>query len=135
MECPPIWWMSLGWRGVIMIHFYRKPHWGIAKLLYRPYRLTLIWKESGKNIYFLKKRSGKYHHFVTKSQGKSGNFFFKSLHTPWQELYLRGRSKIRNAGGWVGFVIFVTMRYEKYGGMGGLNVVRYVTQMKKLKMH
>ena len=37
-------------------------------------------------------------------------------------------------GGWVVAVIFVTMRYEKYGGWGS-NVVRYVTQMKKLKTH
>ena len=29
----------------------------------------------------------------------------------------------------MGVVIFVRMRYEKYGG-GGLNVVRYVTQIR-----
>ena len=31
---------------------------------------------------------------------------------------LRGRSKKSNTGGW-GVFIFVTMRYEKYGGWGG----------------
>ena len=32
--------------------------------------------------------------------------------------FLMAVQKIRNAEGWVGVVIFVTMRYEKYGGWG-----------------
>ena len=38
-------------------------------------------------------------------------------------------------GGWIVFVIFVMMRYEKCERGGGLNEVPYVTQRKKLKTH
>ena len=42
--------------------------------------------------------------------------------------------KIRNAGGAGVEVIFVTKRYENLGGCGGLNSLRYVTQMKIWKI-
>ena len=44
--------------------------------------------------------------------------------------------KIRNAGGMAGFRHFCYDALRKICGVGGgLNVVRYVTQMKKLKTH
>ena len=35
--------------------------------------------------------------------------------------------KIRNTGVWVGIIIFVTVRYKKYGGWGSKCGVRCVT--------
>ena len=49
------------------------------------------------------------------------------------EITKRPFKKYVTQGGWVGVVIFVKMRYEKYGGWGGLNVLRYVTQIKEIE--
>ena len=44
-------------------------------------------------------------------------FRFKKIHRHDEE-YMGPFKKYVTQGGWVGVVIFVTMRYEKYGGGG-----------------
>ena len=49
--------------------------------------------------------------------------------------FLMAVQKIRNAEGWVGVVIFVTMRYEKYGGWRESECGALRNANEKLKTH